>query len=59
MTDREWAYVATSRHRKELRVFAAREQMDMLEPMLHRSRQKDIAPDYFPVDQGAMTEMEA
>lgn len=58
MTDREWVYVAASRHRKELRVFAASEQMDMLEPMLHRSRQKDIAPDYFPLDRSAAVEME-
>ncbi len=59
MTDREWAYVATSRHRKELRVFAVREQMEMLAPLLHRSRQKDIAPDYSPVDHGTAVQMEA
>lgn len=58
MTDREWAYVATSRHRKELRVFAASEQMDMLDSVLHRSRQKDIAPDYVPVDEGVAVEQE-
>lgn len=51
MTDREWAYVATSRHRKELRVFVANELVDILDSVLHRSRQKDIAPDYVPVNE--------
>lgn len=46
MTDREWAYVATSRHRKELRVFVANDQKNMFESLVHRSRQKDISPDY-------------
>ena len=59
MTDREWAYVATSRHRKELRVFVTSEQMDMLEPMIYRSRQKDIAPDYLSADHGITVELEA
>jgi Ti-type conjugative transfer relaxase TraA len=57
MSDREWAYVAASRHRRELRVFADRDQMDMLEPMLNRSRQKDVTLDYDHVDQEADLEV--
>ena len=59
MTDREWAYVATSRHRKELRVFVAEEQVDILDSVLHLSRQKDIAPDYVTVGRDLILEQEA
>jgi ATP-dependent exoDNAse (exonuclease V) alpha subunit len=59
MVDREWTYVATSRHRKELRVFVACEQLDMLDPALYRSHQKDISADYVRVDPEEMEEREA
>jgi len=59
MTDREWAYVATSRHRKQLRVFINEEHMDSLESMLGRSRQKDISLDYRALDSVVTAEIEA
>jgi Ti-type conjugative transfer relaxase TraA len=59
MTDREWAYVATSRHRKHLRVFIDEEHMDSLESMLGRSRQKDISLDYQALDSVVTAEIEA
>lgn len=46
MVDREWSYVAASRHRKELRVFVAEEQVDMIETQMMRSRQKTAAMVY-------------
>lgn len=46
MTDKQWGYVAASRHRKELRVFVPTELQDELVPMLARSRQKEVALDY-------------
>jgi Ti-type conjugative transfer relaxase TraA len=46
MTDREWSYVALSRHRKRLRVFVPEGASDELEAGLHRSRQKGLASDY-------------
>jgi ATP-dependent exoDNAse (exonuclease V) alpha subunit len=48
MTDKQWGYVAASRHRKELRVFVPTELQDELAPMLARSRQKEVALDYEP-----------
>ena len=46
MTDKQWGYVAASRHRKELRVFVPTELQDELAPLLARSRQKEVALDY-------------
>lgn len=57
MSDREWAYVAASRHRQELRVFADRDQSDALSLMLSRSRQKDVTLDYVQPDPGADLEI--
>ena len=58
MTDREWAYVATSRHRKQLGIFIGEEHMDSLELMLGRSRQKDISLDYQALDSEVTAEIE-
>ena len=46
MTDREWSYVALSRHRKRLRVFVPEGASEDLEEGLSRSRQKRVASDY-------------
>jgi ATP-dependent exoDNAse (exonuclease V) alpha subunit len=46
MTDRQWAYVAASRHRKELRMFVPTELADELTQKLARSRQKEVATDF-------------
>ena len=46
MTDKEWSYVAFSRHRKNLRVFIPSEQLDVLPALVGRSRQKDVTSDY-------------
>lgn len=43
MVDREWSYVAVSRHRKELKVFVAEEQLDTMERQMNLSRQKEVA----------------
>ena len=43
MVDREWSYVVASRHRKELRVFVAEEQVDVIEQQMNRSRKKEVA----------------
>ena len=48
MVDREWSYVAASRHRKALRVFVAEEQVDIIERQMARSRQKGVAMAYEP-----------
>lgn len=47
MADRQWSYVAASRHRKELRVFVAAEHAENLPFQLSRSRQKDVSIDYY------------
>jgi len=46
MTDREWSYVALSRHRQRLRVFAPAGMKEDLDRALGRSRQKELASDY-------------
>lgn len=46
MTDREWSYVAVSRHRQRLRVFVPEGIGGDLEGALSRSRQKTLASDY-------------
>ena len=47
MSDREWSYVAVSRHRQRLRVFVAEGIGGELERSLERSRQKGLASDVF------------
>lgn len=51
MTDREWLYVAASRHKKQLKVFVPENQKEDLERLLSRSRQKDVTHDYQIEDQ--------
>ncbi|MFA7281086.1 MAG: MobF family relaxase [Sterolibacterium sp.] len=46
MANREWSYVAASRHRKELRVFVAEEQAAVIEAQMERSRQKVTATEF-------------
>ncbi|MER2511371.1 MAG: MobF family relaxase, partial [Nitrosomonas ureae] len=54
MGDREWSYVALSRHRQRLRVFVPESVGGDLENKLSRSRQKSLASDYqVPVKQVA------
>jgi ATP-dependent exoDNAse (exonuclease V) alpha subunit len=50
MTDREWLYVAASRHRKQLKVFAPQEQAEDFANLVARSRHKDVTQDYLAVD---------
>lgn len=50
MTDREWIYVAASRHRKQLKLFLQEDQKEDLERLINRSRQKDVTQDYEIVD---------
>jgi ATP-dependent exoDNAse (exonuclease V) alpha subunit len=45
MSDREWSYVAMSRHRNRLRVFVAEGEGEELVKALKRSRQKGLASD--------------
>jgi ATP-dependent exoDNAse (exonuclease V) alpha subunit len=45
MSDREWSYVAMSRHRKRLRVFVAEGEGEELKRAIGRSRQKGLASD--------------
>ena len=59
MGDREWSYVALSRHRQRLRVFVPESVGGDLENKLSRSRQKSLASDYqVPVKQVASLECE-
>lgn len=51
MADKEWSYVAMSRHRQRLRVFVAEGDGDELEYALSRSRQKTLASDFDQVPQ--------
>jgi len=46
MADKEWSYVAMSRHRQRLRVFVAEGDGEELEYALSRSRQKTLASDF-------------
>jgi ATP-dependent exoDNAse (exonuclease V) alpha subunit len=46
MTDREWAYVAGSRHRESLHIYADRDTAADLEALIERSRQKGTSLDY-------------
>lgn len=46
MADREWSYVAASRHRKGLQLFVAEEQYDLVADQMARSRQKIVASDH-------------
>jgi Ti-type conjugative transfer relaxase TraA len=46
VVDREWTYVAASRHRKELRFFVPEEQATLVPEQIRRSRQKDVSLDY-------------
>lgn len=57
MTDREWLYVATSRHRKQLKVFVPQEQAEDLASLVNRSRQKDVTQDYLTVDQSLQNQL--
>jgi ATP-dependent exoDNAse (exonuclease V) alpha subunit len=45
MSDREWSYVAMSRHRKRLRVYVPEGEGEDLVKALGRSRQKGLASD--------------
>jgi hypothetical protein len=53
MTDREWAYVGTSRHRKQLRVYLPEEMTSDLSKLLATSHQKEVTQDYTTIDSGA------
>lgn len=57
MTDREWLYVAASRHRKQLKVFVSEEQAEDLATLVNRSRQKDVTQDYLAVDQALQNKL--
>jgi Ti-type conjugative transfer relaxase TraA len=57
MTDREWIYVAASRHRKTLKLFVPEEQREDLERLMNRSRQKDVTQDYQMVDQTSQNQL--
>ena len=46
MSDREWSYVAVSRHRRRLRVYVAEGEGEGLKRALGRSRQKGLASDF-------------
>jgi Ti-type conjugative transfer relaxase TraA len=53
MTDREWAYVGTSRHRKQLRVYLPEEMTSDLSKLLATSHQKEVTQDYTTIDSSA------
>lgn len=55
MTDREWAYVATSRHKKQLRVYVPNEQMELLPERLGKTHQKDVTQDYIALTPVSLT----
>lgn len=57
MTDREWLYVAASRHRKQLKVFVSQEQAEDLASLVNRSRQKDVTQDYLKVDHALQNQL--
>jgi conjugative relaxase-like TrwC/TraI family protein len=57
MTDREWLYVATSRHRKQLKVFVPQEQAEDLASLVNRSRQKDVTQDYLAADHSLQNQL--
>jgi ATP-dependent exoDNAse (exonuclease V) alpha subunit len=57
MTDREWLYVAASRHRKHLKVFVPEDQKEEFERLINRSRQKDVTQDYQIVDQASQNQL--
>lgn len=46
MTDREWAYVATSRHREQLRVYLPEELSDEFSRLVSTSNQKEVSTDF-------------
>lgn len=46
MTDKEWGYVAASRHREKCELFCDQETAEDLEKLLSRSRQKETTLDY-------------
>jgi Ti-type conjugative transfer relaxase TraA len=46
MTDREWAYVATSRHREQLRVYLPEELSDEFSRLVSTSHQKEVSHDF-------------
>ncbi|MGH8398112.1 MAG: MobF family relaxase [Gammaproteobacteria bacterium] len=46
---REWAYVAGSRHREEVHIYADKATIAELAPEWSRSRQKDVTLDYQPM----------
>jgi len=51
MSSREWAYVAGSRHREEVHIYADLATLAELAPEWSRSRQKDVTLDYqMPVE---------
>lgn len=58
MSDREWSYVAMSRHRRRLRVFVAEGEGAELERAIGRSRQKGLASDHESVGQQVELEHE-
>lgn len=49
MADREWTYVAASRHRQTLKVFAAEESIDEIRSLMQVSREKRSSLDYVVV----------
>lgn len=46
MTDREWSYVAASRHREQVRLFMTADQKEDMARRMSRSRQKENALDF-------------
>ena len=58
MSDREWSYVAMSRHRTRLRVFVAEGEGEELQRAIGRSRQKVLASDMVTVNQANGLDME-
>jgi Ti-type conjugative transfer relaxase TraA len=58
MTDREWAYVAGSRHRESLHIYADRDTAADLEALIERSRQKGTSLDYREAGQEREQELE-
>jgi ATP-dependent exoDNAse (exonuclease V) alpha subunit len=46
MTDREWVYVAASRHRKQLRVYLSEELSDEFSWLISASHQKEVSHDF-------------
>lgn len=59
LVDREWSYVALSRHRKQLRVFVMEDQLEQVPENIFRSRQKDVSVDYLAMEHREFQESQA